>query len=228
MVKYTTKLSARILSTLLCAILLFSISAISAFASDATVNGEIVKAGDTYTYVLKLKNVPNNTVAGINVEVAYDSRYLDVIDDTASVPAFSDAVCNMDTEGYVYFNAANAMNGYEVKDDSVVFSVSFKVKDALKGATEVTAKIDEIYTMDLQKMQGYEKDEQIIEGTLANTVNPQALSDLEAKAKAESKQPENSINIWLIIGGAVVVLIIAGVCIILAMKKKSTQNTPNQ
>lgn len=218
-------------------VLLFSV--FTAFAAEKTeykLNGQTVKNGDTVTYILRLTGL-NKKVAGINAKIEYDSEQLSIMKDTVNLPVFTDAVCNAAQEGAVLFNSANAMKGYEIKDDSIIFSASFKIKNTDGTLSDIKGDIKELYDMEADKIEdgAYKIDASVIEGTLPNVVTPQDVEERIAEAKKNGAgaqdDPDNAVNIWIMIGGAAVLLCIAAAGIIIMVRRsngKSAVVVPGQ
>ncbi len=210
------------------------LTTISVFAATVKVNGEEVETGDTITYVLKLEDVKDEKVMGINVKIEYDSDSLEIIKDTVTLPAFNDAVFNLDEEDAIYFNAANISKGYEVTADTIAFSVAFKVLDNAKEDLKIEATIEEIYdSVDANGLpvaaEGYNVNETIEEGTLSDIVKPTSLEEIESSVSAAGGgiTPSNSsifgdTNTIIMIVGGVVVTVLIVVVVILTVKKKNT------
>lgn len=224
----------RVLAALSLTAVFLLLSVFTAFAAENTeyqLNGQAVKSGDTVTYILRLTGL-NNKVAGINVTIEYDSEHLTIMKDTINIPVFTDAVCNSDREGTVLFNSANIMKGYEIKDDSVIFSASFQIKNTDGALSDIQGKITELYDMDANGLaeDQYKIDASVIEGTLPNVVTPQDVEERISEAKKNGagtqEDPENSLNIWIIIGGAAVLLCIAAAGVIIMIRRNNSKAVP--
>lgn len=229
----TKKKTLRAGVALAVALLIVCISFVTAFAANETeykVNGQTVKAGDTVTYILRFTGL-NKKVAGINMYVEYDDKHLSVMKETANLPVFTDAVCNTASAGKVYFNSANAANGYEIDDEAIIISISFKIKDEAGEIPDITSVVEELYDMDVNPIDSgaYQMDGSVIEGTLPDVVTPQDVEKRIEQAKKDSGQDAdaNSINIWIIIGGAAALLCIAAAGIIIMVRKNGkTEQAP--
>ena len=187
-------------------LLLFTVPAAAQDSADYKVNDLSVKKGDTVTYTLYIKDL-DQTVAGINVSVKYDQAHLALEEDTVNLPVFKDAVCNYSIEDEILFNAANAGTGYDIPEDGMIFSASFKVQGDPASVT-ITSEVLELYD--------------IIEGTLPDVVAPQDVDARIEQARQQAAQDqsgEGSINVWILVAGAVAVLCIAAVAIIVMMRK---------
>lgn len=204
-------------------LLLFTVPAAAQDSADYKVNDLSVKKGDTVTYTLYIKDL-DQTVAGINVSVKYDQAHLALEEDTVNLPVFKDAVCNYSIEDEILFNAANAGTGYEIPEDGMIFSASFKVQGDPASVT-ITSEVLELYDMDLVQMaesDGYTLEDDVIEGTLPDVVAPQDVDARIEQARQQAAQDqsgEGSINVWILVAGAVAVLCIAAVAIIVMMRK---------
>lgn len=204
-------------------LLLFTVPAAAQDSADYKVNDLSVKKGDTVTYTLYIKDL-DQTVAGINVSVKYDQAHLALEEDTVNLPVFKDAVCNYSIEDEILFNAANAGTGYEIPEDGMIFSVSFKVQGD-PASVNITSEVLELYDMDLVQMaesDGYTLEDDVIEGTLPDVVAPQDVDARIEQARQQAAQDqsgEGSINVWILVAGAVAVLCIAAVAIIVMMRK---------
>lgn len=204
-------------------LLLFTVPAAAQDSADYKVNDLSVKKGDTVTYTLYIKDL-DQTVAGINVSVKYDQAHLALEEDTVNLPVFKDAVCNYSIEDEILFNAANAGTGYDIPEDGMIFSASFKVQGDPASVT-ITSEVLELYDMDLVQMaesDGYTLEDDVIEGTLPDVVAPQDVDARIEQARQQAAQDqsgEGSINVWILVAGAVAVLCIAAVAIIVMMRK---------
>ena len=204
-------------------LLLFTVPAAAQDSADYKVNDLSVKKRDTVTYTLYIKDL-DQTVAGINVSVKYDQAHLALEEDTVNLPVFKDAVCNYSIEDEILFNAANAGTGYDIPEDGMIFSASFKVQGDPASVT-ITSEVLELYDMDLVQMaesDGYTLEDDVIEGTLPDVVAPQDVDARIEQARQQAAQDqsgEGSINVWILVAGAVAVLCIAAVAIIVMMRK---------
>lgn len=106
----------------------------------------------------------------------------------------------------------------------MIFSASFKVQGDPASVT-ITSEVLELYDMDLVQMaesDGYTLEDDVIEGTLPDVVAPQDVDARIEQARQQAAQDqsgEGSINVWILVAGAVAVLCIAAVAIIVMMRK---------
>lgn len=221
----TKKITLRAGAALATALIIVYLSFMTAFAANETeykVNGQTVKAGDTVTYILRFTGL-NKKVAGINMYVEYDDKHLSVMKETANLPVFTDAVCNTASAGKVYFNSANAAQGYEIDDEAIIISISFKIKDEAGSIPDITSVVEELYDMDVNPVDssGYQLDGSVIEGTLPDVVTPQDVEKRIEQAKKDGGQDTdpNSFSIWIIIGGAAALLCIAAAGVIIMIRR---------
>lgn len=230
----TKKIKLRAGAALVTAILLTCLSLLTVCAANGAeykVNGQAVKAGDTVTYILRFSGL-NKKVAGINMYVEYDAKHLSVMKETANLPVFTDAVCNTATAGKIYFNSANAVNGYEIDNEAIIISISFKIKDEAGTIPDITSVVEELYDMDVNRVDSssYQLDGSVIEGTLPDVVTPQDVDKRIEQAKKDGGPDNNpdSVNIWIIIGGAAVLLCIAAAGIIIMVRRNGNKEQPAQ
>lgn len=223
MAKRKTRKQISVILSVCMLLLLFTVPAAAQDSAEYKVNDLSVKEGDIVTYLLYLKDL-DQTVAGINVSVKYDQAHLALEEDTVNLPVFKDAVCNYSIEDEILFNAANAGTGYEIPEDGMIFSASFKVQGDPASVT-ITSEVLELYDMDLVQMaesDGYTLEDDVIEGTLPDVVAPQDVDARIEQARQQAAQDqsgEGSINVWILVAGAVAVLCIAAVAIIVMMRK---------
>ena len=223
MAKRKTRKQISVILSVCMLLLLFTVPAAAQDSAEYKVNDLSVKEGDIVTYLLYLKDL-DQTVAGINVSVKYDQAHLALEEDTVNLPVFKDAVCNYSIEDEILFNAANAGTGYEIPEDGMIFSVSFKVQGD-PASVNITSEVLELYDMDLAQIvenDGYTLEDDVIEGTLSDVVAPQdvdARIDQARHQAAQAQSGEGSLNVWILVAGAVVVLCIAAVAIIVMMRK---------
>ena len=221
MAKRKTRKQISVILSVCMLLLLFTVPAAAQDSAEYKVNDLSVKEGDIVTYLLYLKD---QTVAGINVSVKYDQAHLALEEDTVNLPVFKDAVCNYSIEDEILFNAANAGTGYEIPEDGMIFSVSFKVQGD-PASVNITSEVLELYDMDLAQIvenDGYTLEDDVIEGTLSDVVAPQDVDARIEQARQQAAQDqsgEGSLNVWILVAGAVVVLCIAAVAIIVMMRK---------
>lgn len=223
MAKRKTRKQISVILSVCMLLLLFTVPAAAQDSAEYKVNDLSVKEGDIVTYLLYLKDL-DQTVAGINVSVKYDQAHLALEEDTVNLPVFKDAVCNYSIEDEILFNAANAGTGYEIPEDGMIFSVSFKVQGD-PASVNITSEVLELYDMDLAQIvenDGYTLEDDVIEGTLSDVVAPQDVDARIEQARQQAAQDqsgEGSLNVWISVAGAVVVLCIAAVAIIVMMRK---------
>lgn len=113
----------------------FSVSGVSA-ADKLNINNKVEAAvGDTVKFSLYASDVPQK-VEDIQLEVYYDSEVLEVVEDEIDYIQGGSPVYNINISDRVLFNSANGIDGWDMKNRTLLFEVGFKV---LKGGeTDLT------------------------------------------------------------------------------------------
>ena len=125
-----------IISTVM--VLMMIMTSVAGFsAADKLVINENVTAsvGDKVTYSLYASSVPTE-VEDLQMEIYYDSQYLKVVDDSVKYVEGGSSVYNTKIDNKILFNSANGVQGWDFSKKTLLFSVSFTVKQA--GATDLT------------------------------------------------------------------------------------------
>ena len=147
-----------VISVLMMIFALVSLFPATAYADDAlTVNGQSVNKGDVVTYEYYVGGVQKE-VGGAGCYINYDKTFLEYVDGSIGFDIFNNAMHNIRTdEGSIYFSAVNAY-GYDLKEERMIVTVSFKVLDTASGSTTVKCDFDEFFPND-DEMKDYTKDE---------------------------------------------------------------------
>ena len=132
----TKRISAVVLALLMCLLTLaFSITSFSA-AENLKLNGKVnAKVGDKVTYEFCVSDVPEK-VEDIQMQVAYDSQYLKVDPDKVEYLDGGSSVYNTNLENEVLFNSANGVQGWDMKEKTMILSLTFEVLQG--GSTDIT------------------------------------------------------------------------------------------
>ncbi|MEE3438873.1 MULTISPECIES: cohesin domain-containing protein [Ruminococcus] len=132
----TKRISAVVLALLMCLLTLaFSVTSFSA-AENLKLNGKVnAKVGDKVTYEFCVSDVPEKT-EDIQMQVAYDSQYLKVDPDKVEYLDGGSSVYNTDLENEVLFNSANGVQGWDMKEKTMILSLTFEVLQG--GSTDIT------------------------------------------------------------------------------------------
>ncbi|MBD9121773.1 MAG: hypothetical protein EGQ04_06725, partial [Ruminococcaceae bacterium] len=132
----TKRISAVVLALLMCLLTLaFSVTSFSA-AENLKLNGKVnAKVGDKVTYEFCVSEVPEKT-EDIQMQVAYDSKYLKVDPDKVEYLDGGSSVYNTDLENEVLFNSANGVQGWDMKEKTMILSLTFEVLQG--GSTDIT------------------------------------------------------------------------------------------
>ncbi len=132
----TKRISAVVLALLMCLLALaFSVTSFSA-EENLKLNGEVnAKVGDKVTYEFCVSDVPEKT-EDIQMQVAYDSQYLKVDPDKVEYLDGGSSVYNTDLENEVLFNSANGVQGWDMKEKTMILSLTFEVLQG--GSTDIT------------------------------------------------------------------------------------------
>lgn len=132
----TKRISAVVLALLMCLLTLaFSVTSFSA-AENLKLNGKVnAKVGDKVTYEFCVSDVPEKT-EDIQMQVAYDSQYLKVDPDKVEYLDGGSSVYNTNLENEVLFNSANGVQGWDMKEKTMILSLTFEVLQG--GSTDIT------------------------------------------------------------------------------------------
>lgn len=132
----TKRISAVVFALLMCLLTLaFSVTSFSA-AENLKLNGKVnAKVGDKVTYEFCVSDVPEKA-EDIQMQVAYDSQYLKVDPDKVEYLDGGSSVYNTDLENEVLFNSANGVQGWDMKEKTMILSLTFEVLQG--GSTDIT------------------------------------------------------------------------------------------
>lgn len=132
----TKRISAVVLALLMCILTLaFSVTSFSA-AENLKLNGKVnAKVGDKVTYEFCVSDVPEKT-EDIQMQVAYDSQYLKVDPDKVEYLDGGSSVYNTNLKNEVLFNSANGVQGWDMKEKTMILSLTFEVLQG--GSTDIT------------------------------------------------------------------------------------------
>lgn len=132
----TKRISAVVLALLMCILTLaFSVTSFSA-AENLKLNGKVnAKVGDKVTYEFCVSDVPEK-VEDIQMQVAYDSQYLKVDPDKVEYLDGGSSVYNTNLKNEVLFNSANGVQGWDMKEKTMILSLTFEVLQG--GSTDIT------------------------------------------------------------------------------------------
>ena len=133
-----------IAAALLAVVMMLPLSA--AADEEITVNGQKVSKGDTVTFEYYMSGI-NDAVEAVGSYIDYDEKALEYVEGSIGFDVLNNAMYNID-EGIIYFSAINVMDGYNIKDERLIVSASFKVIDGAKGNIKITNTIDEMFTLE--------------------------------------------------------------------------------
>lgn len=124
------RISAVFLALLVCVVFLaFSMMSFSA-EENLKINDKInAKVGDKVTYEFYVSDVPEK-VEDIQMQVSYESEYLEIDGDDVKYLEGGSSVYNTDLENRMLFNSANGVQGWDFSEKTLILSLSFEV---LKG-----------------------------------------------------------------------------------------------
>lgn len=132
-----------IATALLIVLMMLPLSA--AADEEITVNGQAVSKGDTVTFEYYMSGI-SDAVEGVGSYIEYDSKALEYVEGSIGFDVLNNAIYNIG-EGGIYYSAINVINGYDIKDEKLIVSISFKVLDGAKGNLKITNTIDEMFTL---------------------------------------------------------------------------------
>ncbi len=139
----------------LLASLVFSLSIITAFAAkgELTVNEDATaKKGDTVTFTLNMGDCTEK-LEGLQMQLMYDSEYLEVDEDSLDFPTMSGVVSNAKLDDIIPFTWTDVTNLADFAKKSPLVTVDFKVKKA--GDTAITYFITEMYGSDVTYLKSF-------------------------------------------------------------------------
>lgn len=118
-----------------------SAASFSAEESKLNINGVAeAKVGDKLTYTIYIADVPEKT-EDIQMDIYYDSSKLSVDKDSISYIEGGSPVYNAESiDGQILFNSANGLEGWDLKEKTKLFEVSFNVNEG--GETDLSYYIE--------------------------------------------------------------------------------------
>ncbi len=136
------------IAVLMMLLTLLTIMPTTAFADgDITVNGVSVNKGDIVTYEYYVGGV-KDSVAGAGCYIKYDTNCLEYVDGSIGFDIFNNAMHNIKADdGTIYFSAVNAY-GYDLSQERMVVTVSFKVLETATGNITIKNEFDEFFTLE--------------------------------------------------------------------------------
>ncbi|MCI6008156.1 MAG: cohesin domain-containing protein [Ruminococcus sp.] len=224
-------IASRIITCFAAATVIIAMSVITAFAANTvTVNSKEFNEGDTVTFTVKLKADKN--CSGINAEIKYDSNSLELDKSSINVPNLGQTIANSEKTGSIKFAAIDAAKGFDFKEEKLLISASFTVKEKASD-NEIKIAVSEMYDTDLKDMTSsdYSINEQIEKGKYdGEIVNPvdgmDAIKQDSATADTASVVNDNNTNnsnpfmIWAIVGVAAAAVVLVVVAIVYKKKKQ--------
>lgn len=132
-------------AALLMCMLVLSMSIVTAFAADTTVNGKPVKVGDTVTYTLNLADL-TYPLAGVQMYLYYDNTKLELQEGSVSSESLPAAVINEKADkdsGRIIFLWSEGVLGEEFDEAKQLVTATFKV--IAEGESDITYNIQEMY-----------------------------------------------------------------------------------
>lgn len=124
----------------------FSVSLCSVSAAESfKVNGESVSKGDIITYEYYIGGI-KDPLAGVVGVVKYDDKYLEYVDDSIGFDAFNNAIFAVN-DGAISYSAMNSISGFDLSDEKLAVSVSFKVINTASKSINITHSFNEIFTI---------------------------------------------------------------------------------
>ena len=163
------------------AALCLCLSVITAFAAkgELTINEEAAaKKGDTVAYTLNMGDCVEE-LAGIQMQLMYDSDYLEVDADSLRFPKMSGVVSNAKLDDVILFTWTDVMNLADFSKTAPLVTVDFKVKKA--GDTAITYFITEMYGSDITYLKRFTLTNDIaVNGeTVVEGATPLVVGDLD-------------------------------------------------
>ncbi len=138
----------RVISALVSVLLIVAVMAampLSVYADEnVTVNGQTAKKGDTVTYTVYLGGI-SDPLEGAGAFINYDPKCLEYIEDSIGFDVFGNAMYNVES-GQIYYSAIDVIKGFDLKEEKMIVTLSFKVLDSAKGNVTITNSFDEIFT----------------------------------------------------------------------------------
>ncbi len=110
-----------------------------------TVNGTDVSKGDVITYEYYMSGIAD-PVEAVGSFIEYDSAALEYVDGSIGFDVLNDAMYNI-SDGVVYFSAINVIDGFDIKDEKLIITISFKVTEKASGNLTVKNTVDEMFTI---------------------------------------------------------------------------------
>ena len=135
----------RNLAVAFAAVMLLLCLPLTAYAADATVNGEDVSKGDTVTLEVFLGDV-KDPLEGVGAYIKYDTSSLEYVDGSIGFDVLNNAMYNIEP-GKIYYSAIDVINGFDLSEEKMMVKLSFKVLDGAKGDLTIEHTYDEIFTL---------------------------------------------------------------------------------
>lgn len=161
--------------------LILVLSCSSAFAASGLVINDDAKAkkGDKITYTLYLGDCTEE-LCGIQMQLFYDSEYLELDEKSLSFPNIKGAVSNAKLENIIPFNWTTATDFVSFKKTKPLVTVDFKVKKA--GNTDITYFVTELYGPDITYLRSF---------TFSNSIDVNGKTVIDKAAPKLNTDPEN-------------------------------------
>lgn len=209
------------LSCILVIISMFPVGAVET----VEINNQKIEIGSTITFVSTLKC--DTTISGLNVTVKYPSNSLEIVKDSVNTPNLGMTIANIDNDGEIGFTSLDAQKGLDFKENNLLISASFKVKDGAKNG-EITTDIKEIIDMNMADIQpeNYTSDCYVQAGEYdGNIIKPSSgdgdIEDISGAKEIPVNDNNNSNNNVIIIVVLAVVIIFAVLIAIFGKKNKN-------
>lgn len=211
-----------------CILLIISMFPVGAVET-VKINNQKVEVGSTITFVSTLNC--DTTISGLNVTVKYPSNSLEIVKDSVNTPNLGMTIANTDNDGEIGLTGLDAQKGLDFKENNLLVSVSFKVKDGAKNG-EITTDIKEIIDMNMADIQpeNYKSDFYVQTGKYeGDIIKPSSgngdIEDISGAKEIPVKDDNNnnSNNNFIIIIVVLVVIIILAVLVAIFGKKNKNK-----
>ena len=116
------------------------------------INGKDYKVGDTLIYTVKISDVPKR-VAGIDVQVKYNSSMLKINKDGLKFPELVSPIYNVDLKDEMLFNAVN-LKGFDFSKENVLVEIPFVIQKSKSTASEIELNIKDMIDIDTNDLEG--------------------------------------------------------------------------
>ena len=234
----------KIIGTVVLTVILMLIPTKISAEEKLTVNNYEVSNGDVITYEFYMSGV-EDSVEAAGAFITFNPDYLEYIDGSIGFDILENAMVNVD-DGSIYYCAININEGFDFRNEGLVVTVSFKVRDNVSGVTFISHNFDEIFTFENEEedltAEDYKSREVISVNADSennslhygidvgnNNNTPDTLSSSDGSSDIQSEPiGKFGISVWIFAAAALMITVVSVVIFVRLTKKTDGYSKKNR